>query len=228
MKKLFLILFFLASVANLVSTFAEVPMLGFVSKPLIMLSLGAYYLTSVSERFLTVILAVACSLAGDVFLMDASYFIAGLVSFLIAHIFYIFAYRQHRSDDFSENSLQGIHKIRLAFPIILAGTGLVVILFPVLGDLKIPVIVYAAVITLMVLTALYRYGKTNDRSYWFVFSGAALFFVSDSIIALNKFLFGIQYAHFWIMLTYCAAQYLIIEGLINHHKPAVRPVSSFG
>jgi uncharacterized membrane protein YhhN len=155
MKKIALISFFIVALGELISIAVQLEQLHLVCKPLIMVTLGAYYLSSVGEnRSLVVLLAIIFSLAGDVSLMfdsiDSIYFIIGLISFLISHVFYIVAYRQHQYDEQSD-SLQGIQKLRAAFPIVLAGTGLVVILYPTLGDLKFPVVVYALVLVVMVL-----------------------------------------------------------------------------
>jgi uncharacterized membrane protein YhhN len=54
--------------------------------------------------------------------------------------------------------------------------------------MKIPVLIYAAVLTGMVLVALFRFGKTSSSSFALVFGGAILFMISDSLIAINKFL----------------------------------------
>jgi uncharacterized membrane protein YhhN len=168
---------------------------------------------------MTVWVAMAFSFLGDTFLMyeylDGLYFIFGLGAFLISHIFYIFSYRQHRWDS-AVNQLQGLQRIRLSFPIILAGTGLVVILYPTLGDLKFPVIVYATVLVIMVLNALFRYGRTNGASFSIVFVGAILFMISDSLLAIDKFFQPISNAGLLIMTSYIAAQYLIVSGLIRH------------
>ena len=50
--------------------------------------------------------------------------------------------------------------------------------------------------------------------------GGALFVVSDSILAINKFLpdAGIPLADFLIMVTYIAAQTLIVWGLLRHER----------
>jgi uncharacterized membrane protein YhhN len=140
----------------------------------------------------------------------------GLGAFLVSHIFYILTYRQHQSSDTS-NELQGLQRIRYAFPIILSGTGLVVILYSRLGGMKIPVLIYAIVLTAMVLVALFRFGKTNSSSFAMVFGGAILFMISDSLIAINKFLEPLHLAGLWIMTTYIAAQYLIVTGLSKHN-----------
>lgn len=126
-----------------------------------------------------------------------------------------FAYRQHRWDD-SEVTLQGLHRIRLAFPVVLGGTGLIVVLYPVLTDMRIPVIVYAIVLMLMVIQSIFRMGRTSPESFWMVFGGAVLFMISDSLIAMNKFLDPFPLAEFWIMLTYSVAQFFIVRGLLLH------------
>jgi uncharacterized membrane protein YhhN len=163
--------------------------------------------------------AVIFSWIGDMVLMipGEKSFMIGLGSFLIAQILYVFVYRQHRWDDLT-NSLQGLQRIRFAFPVILAGAGLVTILYPHLGELRIPVIIYALVITVMTINALLRFGRTNSTSFAMVFGGAILFMISDSILAINKFLDPIYMGEFWIMLCYISAQHLIIRGLIQHMK----------
>lgn len=215
--RIILVLFFIVSAAELVSEVTGSQLLHTVTKPMIMVTLIAYYFTASSTRSVVTIAAMVASLAGDVLLMNPDYFIGGLVAFLISHVLYIFSYRQHQDVE-NAHPLSGVHRARLAFPILLAGTGLVVILYPVLGALKIPVIIYATIITWMALTALFRYGRTTSRSFWLVFVGAALFMTSDSILAINKFLSPIDNAGFLIMVTYISAQCCIAVGLVEHER----------
>jgi uncharacterized membrane protein YhhN len=217
MRKIALGVFILSVLGTLVHEFTDNSVVFFVSKPLIVISLVAYYYFSCprEDRSPTFILALTFCLAGDIFLMNAEYFIPGLVSFLIGHVLYIFAYRQHQNEE-DVDSLRGLQRARLAFPIILAGSGLVVVLYPVLGDLRIPVIIYAAVITAMVLVALFRYGRTSSESFWLVFFGAVCFMVSDAVLAFNKFLTPVENAGLYIMSTYMAAQFLIVQGILKH------------
>jgi uncharacterized membrane protein YhhN len=217
MKKIALAVFVLSILGTLLHELTDNFLVFTICKPLIASSLIAYYFFGVAreDRSPIFILALIACLAGDIFLLSPDYFIPGLVSFLIGHVLYIFAYRQHQNED-DADSLRGLQRVRLAFPIILAGTGLVVILYPVLGDLRIPVIVYAAVITSMVLVALFRYGRTTSQSFWLVFFGAVCFMISDSVLAINKFLDPISNAGLYIMATYMAAQFLIVQGIIKH------------
>lgn len=217
MKKIALVLFLVAVAGVLISELFAISWIFIVAKPLIMVSLLFYYLFSAAPEYRSnvVMLAIVFSLAGDVLLMNEAYFVPGLIAFLMAHVLYIFAYRQFSAEE-SDNALNGLQRVRLAFPVILAGSGLVVILFPVLGDLRIPVMVYAAVLAFMVITALFRYGRTTQKSFVMVFGGATLFMISDSVLAINKFLTPIGWSGVLIMSTYMAAQFLIVRGLLDH------------
>jgi len=219
MKKFFLVCFFIVSAGELLAILLHLPTVEKIFKPGIMATLIGYYFVSNESRSQAVLLAMCLSLIGDVLLMlqgsANSMFIFGLGAFLLSHVFYILSYRQHTEKN-ETGGLLGIQRARFAFPIILAGTGLIIVLYPFLGDLKIPVIVYALVLILMVINALFRYGHTNTLSFWMVFSGAILFMVSDSMLAINKFLAPVTHSTFWIMLTYSTAQLLIVKGLAGH------------
>lgn len=226
MKRISIYLFLLVSGGELTAHLVDVPLIHLVCKPIIMISLFGYYWFSFVEkenhRSTVLMLGILLSFLGDVSLMGEGepYFMLGLVSFLLAHVAYIFAYKQHRYD--SDEGLSGVQRFRFSFPFILAGSGLVTVLYPHLGDLKVPVMIYALVLVLMVINALFRYGHTTMKSFWYVFIGATLFMVSDSLLAFNKFVVPIDGAGFWIMLTYIAAQYGIVQGVLSHTSASKR------
>jgi uncharacterized membrane protein YhhN len=99
--------------------------------------------------------------------------------------------------------------------VIAYGLSLIWLLFPYLGSLKIPVIVYAAVICTMLLCSLHVFLKVKSPSNIFYLLGAASFVLSDSLLAFNKFYQPFPFAAVCIMLTYCAAQYGIVKGAIE-------------
>lgn len=187
-------------------------------KPCIMLSLGVYAwlrLGSLNSRFaVALMLAILASLAGDVLLMGGdAYFVGGLAAFLLAHVAYIYVFLRSHQNASEPGMLRRRPWLALAF--VAYGGLLVMVLWPSLGSLWLPVCVYALVITLMALAALNRWQRVPHRSFTWVFLGALLFVVSDSLIALDKFSLEIPWAHGWIMLTYMAAQYLIVMGLLR-------------
>lgn len=80
---------------------------------------------------------------------DALFFILGLSAFLIAHLFYIvFFFIINRKEKLKLNWLLIIVVAAYYF-------ALLTILFPTLGDMKIPVTVYGLVISTMLLFALH-------------------------------------------------------------------------
>jgi len=139
---------------------------------------------------------------------NSMFFIFGLASFLTTHIFYIIYFFGIRSPGVSLLKKQPL----LILPVVAYGTILVWLLFPHLHDLKIPVTVYATVITTMLISSLYAYGKINKAAGNAYVIGAMAFVLSDSLLAIDKFYHPIPYAGVFIMLTYCAAQYLIVRG----------------
>lgn len=92
MKKIALMLYAVAAAGVLVADLISLEWLHTICKPLLMASLLFYYLFSCdsADRSRTVFLAIVFSFVGDVLLMKDQYFIMGLVSFLIAHVMYIF------------------------------------------------------------------------------------------------------------------------------------------
>ena len=215
------LIFAVGASAELGTAIFDYPGHSLIFKPLIMIGLMAYYYALSPARSRLFLVALFFCWLGDVFLIfqstDPLFFIGGLASFLAGHIVYIFCYRQLQIIP-SSKELLGSQKVRFAFPIILAGTGLVTILYPLLGELRIPVMIYALVITLMALTALFRYGRTNSKSFLLIFIGAVLFMVSDSLLAINKFHHAFSAAGALVMLTYSVAQFLIVEGALAHEK----------
>jgi uncharacterized membrane protein YhhN len=89
------------------------------------------------------------------------------------------------------------------------------ILLPSLGDLKIPVFVYALVISTMLLFAFKGFLIWKEPANWYILLGAIIFVSSDSILAFDKFYVQIMHGSFLIMVTYLLAQYLIVKGILS-------------
>jgi uncharacterized membrane protein YhhN len=219
-KRNFIVVFYLVSSAEILIQVLNLQEYNLVIKPLIVPSLTAFYFQNVIFKNKLFVLALFFCWAGDMFLLfdhlNELYFIGGLGSFLIAHILLIFLYGNLKLNQ--GNGFSGPQKARVSFPIILAGTGLIVVLYPGLGGLKIPVIIYALALMIMVLQSVYRYGYTSAKSFWNVCVGALFFMLSDSILAINKFLQPITNAGVLVIATYMAALYFIVQGVIAHTK----------
>lgn len=191
--------------------------LHYITKPLIVLSLLLFFVTKSQPLNKLVrtgtILALVFSLIGDIALLfddiNPNYFIIGLASFLLAHIMYVFVFLKHRDPK------------KKPYIFIILMLVYAAILFYVLkdglGDLLIPVVVYMIVILSMSTSAYIRL-KESKTGYLFIFIGALLFMLSDSILALNKFYKPFELSSFLIMSTYAFAQYCIVMGILKQHS----------
>ena len=81
--------------------------------------------------------------------------------------------------------------------------------------MRLPVIVYETAMIAMLAGAVSRIGKVNRISYIMVLAGAILFIISDSVLAINKFVQPVSLSTLIIMVTYIAAQWLITIGYVK-------------
>ena len=170
-----------------------------------------------SKKFL--LGALIFSWIGDVVLMFQSlnplFFIGGLIAFLIGHIIYMMLFIKEKRFDLPQNS----SFLRIGFIAIIAYLiVMLTLLFPHLGGMSLPVTIYALTISAMLATAIMGYSGWEAPANAWILRGAILFVLSDSILAFNKFYQPIWLASFFIMVTYLAAQYAIVVGVLKLPK----------
>ncbi len=131
-----------------------------------------------------ILLGLVFCLGGDVFLAlpQKKMFLLGLVSFLIGHVFYVFAF-------IKVAGLNGFAAIGTLLTIGVSA-GVYKWLKPHLGTMKIPVIFYIVVISGMMCGAWAILGETDlaRQGRLLVFIGALSFYVSDLFVARDRFL----------------------------------------
>ncbi len=189
--------------------------LQYITKPLLMIIMGLFVLLQpiIRKRIKTFLFfAILFSLWGDVFLLfdqnGGPNFMLGLFSFLLAHLFYIILFLHIKKFQHPQRSWNAWIIAALLLYVAL----LFYLLSPNLGELKIPVVIYALVLSTMLISAMHAFHFTNDTGRW-VISGAFLFVISDSLLAINKFYTPFAFAGLAIMSTYALAQFLIITGV---------------
>ncbi len=165
------------------------------------------------------ILGLLFCLGGDVFLMlPERFFLPGLVSFLLGHIFYITGFGIPIPPPGSE-----IAALVIAAILILVSGWVYVKLangMQVSGKdrMRIPVLIYTIVIALMLFLAL----LTLFNNEWallpsiLVSVGALLFIISDIMNAWARFVRPLPNYRLWIMSTYHLAQVGIAMGAAFH------------
>jgi uncharacterized membrane protein YhhN len=152
-----------------------------------------------------ILAGLAFSLVGDVFLINQQvYFVHGLAAFLVAHLFYVAAFAKAGASKFNSLAL-GAFAVGFVLFLIISGG--------VPAGLKIPVIFYTLAISTMLAAALNFYLTKKTPQARFALAGAALFVVSDAILAFNKFGYEFYAAKIFILSTYFLAQWLIARSV---------------
>jgi uncharacterized membrane protein YhhN len=218
-EKGFTALFFVIVIIELFSsTIKALSGLHDIAKPLIVSSLLLFFLlngkhlSQKTRKFM--ILALCFSLAGDILIMfddtSINYFLAGLISFLLAHIMYIYVFLNKKNNK--------IKPIIFTSLLILYAIGFIYILKDGLESMFIPVIIYMLAILIMAISGSLRKNNVSNISYNLVISGALLFMISDSFIAINRFYTSVPSEHLIIMSTYSLAQYCIVMGVLRQNN----------
>lgn len=150
------------------------------------------------------LLALIFSASGDI-LLEQGLFIFGIAAFLIAQL--------HYGAYFAKNWSSLKTRWYLSAFIVLFMTVMAFLLVPHLGQFTLPVFAYLLVIGLMGLLAT----QSKMPLRWSVF-GALMFILSDSFIAINRFLHPLPLESYLIMTSYYLAQWMIIHGVLNKSR----------
>ena len=219
MKKQIWVLAFLAALlADIAGIQINNELIQWISKPLILPFLFLYFYSAIhsvsSSLIKWIYLALFFSWAGDVLLMfqgeNELFFLLGLSAFLLAHIFYILFFHFVRIREKIAGNGWFLLGIVIYYSVLMRK------LSPYLEALTIPVRVYGLVISIMLLMAMHMTALPVKKTGWTMLAGAALFVLSDSVLAINKFYQAFDLAGLVIMLTYGAAQYYIVKGAIEY------------
>ena len=157
------------------------------------------------QRFVATMVALVLSLAGDVFLMgERDRFVPGLIAFFGAHVAYIVAFG---------GAVLSPYSVFLGTTLVLVGGPLFLAIRQGLrrrgkSELIFPVLAYVFVISLMVLTALTAPGADEWSRGAIVAAavGALLFYLSDTLIGIHRFVKELPWAPLTIMITYHLGQ----------------------
>lgn len=212
LARVLLVSFGLAVVVDLVSLGAGFDLGHRIAKPLLMPLLAAHAGVRGGPRLL--VAALLCGWGGDVLLLsDADpAFLVGMASFAAGHVCYLVLFR--RTARARGALIAGGYAVALVVTVTL--------LWPDLpAGLRVPVAGYSLLLTAM------AYGATRLGLVTGV--GGALFMLSDTLIATGVAEWPqLPSPDFWIMLTYAAAQYLLVRGVLGTLGARPAPAAAYG
>jgi uncharacterized membrane protein YhhN len=209
-SSLLFVIFIVVSTVHILSVKNENKIGKSLTKPFLMPLLILIYVISEKNPQALVIAALVSAFLGDVFLMGKQgCFIAGVLSFLSGHIFYILVF------------VNSIYTFKLNYIFIIVALlyisyGIFIFnkLRPFLKTLKIPAILYIISILTMSFTSFIRINNFNNYKMLLPFIGSILFVISDTLLAFNIFKGDSKRREVYVMLTYILGQTFIILGFL--------------
>lgn len=191
MSIFFIILALLVAVIDWIAVYKGWRNLEYLAKPGVMIVLFVWIgsIQGFQGPMLWFAAGLVFSLAGDIFLMlPHDKFIAGLVSFLAAHVCYLIGFVTY--------GLVFDFAVLILLVVILITAGQIFLRISAglrsrnLEKLILPVFIYSVVISLMLLSALTTLVRPNWRfsSAALAAAGGILFFLSDVLLAWNRFI----------------------------------------
>jgi uncharacterized membrane protein YhhN len=153
---------------------------------------------------------------GDALLLKSgtSWFIGGMVAFLITHICYTAFFLRIAKVKFTSATEFAI----AAMVVSVIAVKILQFLAPYLGDMKLPVKIYVAAISVMAATAANLLGNKLLKilATSFFIPGAILFMVSDATLAVNHFIYHEPFLDVVVMMSYGYAQCLMVQGFARY------------
>lgn len=192
----------------------------FSTKPLVMILLITWMTIHGGWQtpLLWFTLGAIFSLVGDICLMlPGNYFLAGLVSFLFAHLLYV--------TGFLSESVH-LSPIWIGISVIVASFAVVMTRKIRRGihqktgarRLRWSVTIYSIAVTSMFLSALSTIQKPgwSLSAYIIVSLGGLLFYLSDTILAYDRFVTSLRHGRLIVRITYHLGQMLLLGGVLAH------------
>lgn len=191
----------------------ESEVLYYVSKPLLLFSLTAFFIhrngTGTRSKK-SMVGALLLSLAGDVLLMREGelFFLGGMAAFLLSHVFYLMFY-------FRQKFEKSILPLLGGLMVSAAGLWGLYSYVNTPSEIEPYLYAYGVVLSAHFVVSL-MFAAHYKGVQWLSALGAFLFVASDFILSVNKFNEGSMYLQLAVMLTYGLAQYFIVLSVNNY------------
>ncbi|SFN87450.1 Uncharacterized membrane protein YhhN [Chitinophaga sp. YR627] len=149
---------------------------------------------------------------GDMFLLFSEqntwFFSFSLITFAFSLLAYIGFFLKIRYSNYPLPRCQWAFIFAASAAVI----GFIFFMLPYLGQMTIPVIIFAGIASVMLQAVKHAYRLKDQPSGWYAMAGAGLYIISCAIIAIHYFYHPLEMGNFLIMLTYGLAQWGLVTG----------------
>ena len=169
--KVFFLVFILITLTESTFEYLDKRMFVYFFKPGAMITLISYYYSKTNNAETNfarkILIALIFCFIGDISLMfqdkNDLYFLIGLSSFAVGHLFYVIAYM----DNILNSKFSGgfVNNVLMSLPFGILSGVMYFIIKDNLGDLKYPVIIYISIISVMGIMTAIRISHTTKESF---------------------------------------------------------------
>ena len=149
-------------------------------------------------------LALVFCLGGDIALLFDGGFLAGLSSFLVGHLLFVWLFSRLAQGELSWLAVLFVFAV---------GAGYYIYISAGLATMAIPVAVYVAVISLMAAWGMSLHSRLGSAASMLIMLGGFSFLISDSVLSYNRFVSPDPLWHPVVLSTYWLSLTLIVNGL---------------
>ena len=210
------VLFFIVVIADTYAVITQNKTMEMIFKPLLMFTLAIVYLISTKKINKWLIFGLFFSFLGDVFLLDQeNYFVFGVASFLVTHVFYIKVI-------FDFLKVKSFVKIFLSMlPFLTLYLTTVSAVYGNLKEMLIPVVEYGLVVCVFGGVTFFYYQQTKIKSSLFLLISAVLLAFSDSFLIFNLYYSYSKLLDFFVILLYVFSQYMVVRGVLSREQSLI-------
>jgi uncharacterized membrane protein YhhN len=185
-----------------------------ITKPFWIPAITGIYLLLTASVDPLIITALCFGYIGDLLLMRPrkTWFIAGALSFLVGHLFYISVFIINSGGP-AVFFYHPAASIFMLIPYIIFAVLFKKYIGHNVSSVFYPAAFYLSVLLLMSYSSLLRVWNVPALSFILTFTGSILFIISDSLIGVRKLKAKFKGIGTLIVVTYLAAQILIIVGI---------------
>lgn len=221
---LFFICFALLGAVHLYACYFHVDKLRMATKPLLLFSLALYYAFAAEPMSWTVLLALLCGMAGDVFLLwpgREKCFTAGTGLFSLGHVLYALTICSFLRASGAAFSFRVFLLVGLPYTAAVAWVTARILPHIKKSFMKIGMPFYFGLVALvnigawLILINAAQTGAGDILGDALLVIGGILFFASDTILANGIFIGEKNRMNFLVMLTYISAQVCLCLGFLR-------------
>ena len=218
-KKQGILFFLIVLFAHCVFIYLGMDIARIVSKLLLLPILALYLLASATKSgnpvSRLVYFGLLFSFLGDLLLTQSgeTFFLLGMLAFIGTHVCNGIYFLKLQSISIRNGKASSLAAIILFLITLVVFS----VLNPYLENFQLPILVYMVIISCMAILAANTESAPSLKKIALqcFIPGAALFVLSDAILAMNKFLFHQPMLDIAVMLSYGGAQYFLVSGFVQ-------------